>query len=202
MDTRIAIFAVCMLLTGSLNTITTKYQVGFAVYGQARAFIVFWSLLARDLNDFLCWNTASVSAPLASCTSCCSSMQDSLWWQDRGRAEYIFPHPAVQSAFMFLGEFLCLIPHFAHKLAVKRHETADGDRFHTSASSSHMAHPHHLLPAKPSAMLGPQPFSIWAFSTRMKSCIIKGHPPDTVHPPPPPPPPPPPACLHVLQSNH
>lgn len=27
---------------------------------------------------------------------------------------------------MFLGEFLCLIPHFAHKLAVKRHKMQMG----------------------------------------------------------------------------
>ncbi|KAK9863936.1 hypothetical protein WJX84_010068 [Apatococcus fuscideae] len=78
MGPRIAIFAACMLLTGSLNTITTKYQ-DITVVGITES--------GRNI---------------------------------------MFQHPAVQSAFMFLGEFLCLIPHFAHKLAVKRHKAKMG----------------------------------------------------------------------------
>ncbi len=33
---------------------------------------------------------------------------------DRKGQELTFKHPAVQSAFMFLGEFLCLIPFFLY----------------------------------------------------------------------------------------
>ncbi|KIZ04060.1 Uncharacterized protein MNEG_3904 [Monoraphidium neglectum] len=64
MRAKVALLAAGMLLTGTINTIATKYQ------------------------DILVVGFASDGSPVN------------------------FRHPAVQSAFMFLGECLCLIPYF------------------------------------------------------------------------------------------
>ncbi|BDA40609.1 Solute carrier family 35 member F6 [Coccomyxa sp. Obi] len=86
---KVGVLAVCMLITGSVNTIATKYQ-DITVVGH-----------------------------------------------DKSGRELSFKHPAVQSAFMFLGEFLCLIPFFLHtwhrKSLQKGNVPARG--FHTESTA-------------------------------------------------------------------
>jgi hypothetical protein len=64
MQIYVLVLSLCMLLTGTINTIATKYQ------------------------DITVVGTAPDGSPL------------------------LFKHPAVQSACMFLGESLCLLPYF------------------------------------------------------------------------------------------
>lgn len=70
MQLRVVVLATCMLITGTMNTISTKYQ-DLAVVG--------------ELSD---------GSPIN------------------------FRHPAFQSACMFFGETLCLIPYFLNKVSM------------------------------------------------------------------------------------
>lgn len=74
---RLATLTACMLVSGSVNTIATKYQ-DITVIGHTAD--------GKDLT---------------------------------------FKHPAVQSAFMFLGETLCLIPYFFLRWRKRRRKIAE-----------------------------------------------------------------------------
>ncbi len=68
----------------------------------------------------------------------CTLLQDiTVVGYDKSGHELPFKHPAVQSAFMFLGEFLCLIPfllHTWHKKSVQKGDVpARG--FHTESAA-------------------------------------------------------------------
>ncbi|KAL3139686.1 hypothetical protein ABBQ38_003997 [Trebouxia sp. C0009 RCD-2024] len=86
---RIGILTACMLLTGSVNTIATKYQ---------------------DIT------------PVG---------------HTRTGEELTFKHPAVQSAFMFLGETLCFLPYFFLRWRKQqRHKAERGAAYISSGASS------------------------------------------------------------------
>ena len=86
MDALVALLALGMLLCGTVNTISTKYQVPTSI-------LFFRATLFLHTD-----------------TQCC--LQDMVVVRTDEGNPVFFRHPLVQSFLMFFGESLCLIPYY------------------------------------------------------------------------------------------
>ena len=131
---RIIALTVCMLLSGSVNTIATKYQVQCCCQCS-----VYCKLQGKHGRQIMCTHLGSCSdvrKQLCGFT-CGSTVQDiTPVGQTSSGQELTFKHPAVQSAFMFLGETLCFIPYFFLRWRKQqRHKAEHGAAYVSSGAS-------------------------------------------------------------------
>lgn len=152
MNLRVTILAACMLLTGTVNTIANKYQVNsrqpppvmhlksFTMCCRMPA-PVFWSCRPQGpcIRAIRHWQAKLFSWRNAENRSRAVNgfcLQDLvvIGHKDDGTA-LTFRHPAVQSAFMFLGEMLCLIPYFYLRYKKKESRARSGTAYVSTLSA-------------------------------------------------------------------